>query len=237
MSTSPQPDLDPAAAPPSLWAVGSFTVAYLTAALPVALLRGNVEFVMYIAVMAVLIAFVYGLHRNVVLSGGALWCLSFWGLAHMAGGLVLVPAAWPVEADSRVLYSLWLVPSYLKYDQIVHAYGFGVATWVSWQGLRTAIRRNGADVRPSLGLMVIAATAGMGLGSLNEIVEFAATLTIPETNVGGYINTGWDLVANCIGANRRGRFDLDVRALTPGHACPSSYARFPGTCDRRRKSI
>jgi hypothetical protein len=48
--------------------------------------------------------------------------------------------------------------------------------------------------------MVISAAAGMGLGSLNEIVEFVATLTIPETNVGGYINTGWDLVANFVGA-------------------------------------
>jgi hypothetical protein len=35
---------------------------------------------------------------------------------------------------------------------------------------------------------------------LNEIVEFAATLLVPETNVGGYLNTGWDLVANATGA-------------------------------------
>ena len=48
--------------------------------------------------------------------------------------------------------------------------------------------------------MVLSATAGMGLGSLNELIEFAATLTVPETNVGGYINTGWDLVANFVGA-------------------------------------
>ena len=27
-----------------------------------------------------------------------------------------------------------------------------------------------------------------------------ATLLIPETNVGGYRNTGWDLVSNLIGA-------------------------------------
>ena len=45
-----------------------------------------------------------------------------------------------------------------------------------------------------------AVRGGMGLGSLNELIEFAATLTVPETNVGGYINTGWDLVSNCVGA-------------------------------------
>ena len=42
--------------------------------------------------------------------------------------------------------------------------------------------------------------AGSGFGALNEVVEFIAVLTIPETNVGGYENTGWDLVANLVGA-------------------------------------
>jgi hypothetical protein len=31
------------------------------------------------------------------------------------------------------------------------------------------------------------------------VVEFAATRLLPETNVGGYDNTGWDLVANLVG--------------------------------------
>jgi len=31
------------------------------------------------------------------------------------------------------------------------------------------------------------------------VVEFIAVLTIPNTNVGGYENTGWDLVANLTG--------------------------------------
>ncbi|MFV1996026.1 MAG: hypothetical protein ACC661_11380 [Verrucomicrobiales bacterium] len=39
----------------------------------------------------------------------------------------------------------------------------------------------------------------MGFGALNEVVEFVATLTLPNTNVGGYVNTGWDLVANLLG--------------------------------------
>ena len=37
-----------------------------------------------------------------------------------------VPSSWPVGGDSRVLYNLWLVPGVLKFDQIVHAYGFGL---------------------------------------------------------------------------------------------------------------
>lgn len=200
MTQYPHRASDSTPASHGLWGVGLFTFAYLIAALPLALLRGNVEFLMYIAVMLVIIGLVLWLHLRVTLSSGVLWCLSLWGLAHMAGGLLVVPAGWPVEAGSRVLYSLWLLPDRLKYDQVVHAYGFGVATWASWQGLRAAIRHRGGEASPTLGLMVLSATAGMGLGSVNELVEFAATLLIPETNVGGYINTGWDLAANCFGA-------------------------------------
>ena len=40
----------------------------------------------------------------------------------------------------------------------------------------------------------------MGFGGLNEVIEFFLTLTLPETNIGGYINTGWDLVSNLAGA-------------------------------------
>ncbi len=48
-------------------------------------------------------------------------------------------------------------------------------------------------------MLVLVAAAGMGFGAMNEVVEFIATLTMPETNVGGYINTGWDLVSNLTG--------------------------------------
>lgn len=183
-----------------LWPVVSFTAAYLVAATIGALAIGNAEFLFYIAVMLVLIGVVWLVHRSVELTSAALWGLSLWGLAHMAGGLVAVPEAWPIDGDIRVLYSLWLVPERLKYDQVVHAYGFGIATWICWQGIRASIRRRGGDAGPTLGLLVLAATSGMGLGALNELVEFAATLLVPETNVGGYLNTGWDLVANFVGA-------------------------------------
>ena len=184
----------------SLWPVAIFTATYLSAALIFALIRGNAEFLFYIAVMLILIGIVWTVHQAVGLSTGVLWGLSIWGLAHMAGGLLVVPAGWAVSSDSRVLYTLWLIPGRLKYDHVVHAYGFGMTTWVCWQGLRSAIQRRGGTPNPTFGLMVLAATAGLGFGALNEIVEFVATLSLPETNVGGYLNTGWDLVANLFGA-------------------------------------
>jgi len=181
--------------------VAAFTFGYLAIALVGGLLRGNSEFLFYIGVMLILIGLVWAVNRSVGLSTGALWALSLWGLAHMAGGLVVVPEGWPVNAESRVLYSLWLIPGRLKYDHLVHAYGFGVTTWVCWQGLKSAVRkRSGSVPAPAFGLLTLAAAAGLGFGALNEVIEFVATLTMPETNVGGYINTGWDLVANTVGA-------------------------------------
>ena len=55
------------------------------------------------------------------------------------------------------------------------------------------------DPQPGLGSLTLCAAAAMGFGALNEVVEFIATLLVPETNVGGYINTGWDLVSNLCG--------------------------------------
>jgi hypothetical protein len=180
--------------------VATFTAAYLLAAAVGAVRTGNAEFVFYIAVMLVLAAVIWVVHRAVGLPEAALWALSLWGLAHMAGGLVPVPASWPVEGPNRVLYSTWLIPDRIKYDHVVHAWGFGVTTWLCWLGLAASLTRGGAAAVPTFGRLVLAWTAGQGFGALNEVVEFAATLLVPETNVGGYLNTGWDLVSNLFGA-------------------------------------
>ncbi|MBU1692585.1 MAG: DUF2238 domain-containing protein [Verrucomicrobia bacterium] len=185
----------------SFWAVAVFTIAYTLVAALVTTRTSNAEFLLYIGVMVVLMLLIGVLHLRVRLSTGALWALSAWGLLHMGGGLVPVPADWPIAGEIRVLYSWWIIPGRLKYDHVVHAYGFGVTTWVCWQGLRAALRARGvSNPAPTWGLLTLCIAAGMGFGALNEIVEFVATLTVPETNVGGYVNTGWDLVSNLVGA-------------------------------------
>lgn len=194
-------------------ALAAFTGVYMLASIIGAFASGNAEFIFYIAVMLALIGFVAFVHKRVTFSAGLLWCLSVWGLLHMAGGLVPVPASWPIDGDIRVLYSWWIVPGpdgntpgdgtggYLKYDQITHAFGFGTTTWACWQAFLGAMRgRTGdAPIRPTLGLMTLMVCAGVGFGALNEVVEFIAT-RLAETNVGGYVNTGLDLIFNTIGA-------------------------------------
>ncbi len=177
-----------------------FTAAYIAGAIALAVIHGNREFVFYIVIMFILIAVIAVAHRRTWFSPALLWCLSIWGLLHMAGGLLPVPANWPINGDQRVLYSWWIIPGWLKYDQLIHVYGFGVTTWLCWQGLRRTISpKNPKNVLPTAGRLVLCAAAGMGFGALNEVVEFIATLTLPSTNVGGYRNTGWDLVSNLVG--------------------------------------
>lgn len=175
--------------------VGIFTGLYLLIASFFAIGNANWEFIFYIAVVVVLAVLVMWLHSRIKLHAGTLWCLTVWGLLHMIGGLMPVPAGWPYNGDKAVFYSWWIIPDYLKYDHIVHAFGFGICTWITWQALRMIA----PGVKPTFGVLVLCMMVGMGLGGMNEIIEFMAVLGIPDTNVGGYINTGWDLVSNFVG--------------------------------------
>lgn len=180
-------------------AVLAFTALYMVVALVASFQRKNTEFLFYFVVMCVLIAAVGLLHWRVQLHLGALWGLSLWGLAHMAGGLMPIPETWPRLGEKRVLYNLWLIPNLFKYDQLVHAAGFGLVTWICWMALNKAFARRGVRLSPTFGLLTLCVAAGMGFGAMNEVVEFIAVLSLPGTNVGGYENTGWDLVANMVG--------------------------------------
>jgi hypothetical protein len=180
----------------SLLPVGVFALSYLLVATYFAVTTRNWEFVVYIAVVLIAALIVYALHKRVGFTKGLLWGLGLWGLLHMIGGLAHVPDGWPISGDKPVFYSWWIIPGYLKYDMLIHGYGFAIATWAVWQGAGTILARK----LPTVGALALCVLAGMGLGALNEIVEFLTSILVPETNVGGYVNTGWDLIANFTGA-------------------------------------
>ena len=179
----------------SEWAVLVFTLAYAAGFGLWFLSIGNYEFIWYLLTMAALIALVGVNLRKADIPPALLWALSVWGLAHMAGG--------GVPVGGSVLYNMMVLPiggtgemAILKYDQIVHAYGFGTTAWLLWH----LMRRNYPGVSWGWTLYVYPALAAMGLGATNEIVEFIAVLGIADTNVGGYYNTALDLVFNAGGA-------------------------------------
>lgn len=178
------------------YAVALFTGGYVLAFTAWFLISENYEFVVYVLTMLIMITLVGGSLRSAEYPIAMLWALSAWGLLHMAGG--------GIPVGGSVLYSFQIVEitpasgqfRLLKYDQLVHAYGFGVAAWVLWH----LMHRHFPMLRGTKTILVYPALAAMGLGAVNEIIEFIAVLSVPETNVGGYLNTALDLVFNALGA-------------------------------------
>jgi uncharacterized membrane protein YjdF len=166
-----------------------FTLAYLVVFLGVGLAVGSDVAIPYVVLIVAVIVFVCRLDQRYDIGGGALWGLSVWGLGHLAGGVI------PLDGD-RTLYNAVLGVELLHFDRLVHAFGFGFATLVCGKVLRHWLPGERVTAGAPAVLVVL---AGLGVGGLNEIVEFFATLVLPDTNVGGYVNTGWDLVFDLLG--------------------------------------
>ncbi len=160
----------------------------------IALSRTNYEFLLYVGVILVVAAWIIWKQRSVQFDRTILWGLTIWGLLHMAGG--------NIHVRGDVLYSLQLIPVVtepfyiLRYDQVIHTFGFGVVTLVGYHVLRPYLRE---PIQQWWALALLIVLIGSGVGAVNEIVEFIAVLTVPETGVGGYHNTMLDLVFNLIG--------------------------------------
>lgn len=142
-------------------------------------------YLLFIAAGAIVVAVLYG---RSPLSALVLWGLAAWGCAHMAGGLV--------EIGGRVVYEHSLGAGELRFDKLVHFVGFGFATLAAFEVLRARV----APDAPARSVAIVAWFVGVGLGGLNETVEFLITRLPAESHVGGFSNTGWDLVANALGA-------------------------------------
>ena len=164
-------------------------VAYMSVFTVVALRNLNFEFLLYVGVVLVIAGWILCKQRTVLFPRPILWGLTVWGLMHMVGG--------NIRLDGAMIYSLQLIPKVLRFDQLVHAFGFGVATLVCHH-LLTPYLKEGITGWGALSVLIV--LMGSGLGAINEIIEFVAERSFKETGVGGYDNTLWDLVFNLIGA-------------------------------------
>lgn len=174
---------------PVLVVTGLYTAAFTA----VALARGSRELPLYLGLMAVMVPLAWWLHRRQPLTRPLMWAFSAWAFLHLAGGLLPEPGG----GAGSLLYNWWLIPGRLRFDHVVHAFGFGTCTWLCWHFMsRTLSRADGSPLRPTAGVLAISVAFGLGLGALNETVEFITTRLRPGTNIGDFENTGWDLVAN-----------------------------------------
>jgi len=165
----------------------------LTGALLVwSLFSGNFEFLFYGITTVILVALLHKGDQHFDFGSKVLWGFNIWIILHILGGLLPV-------GDS-VLYSFVLIDlvgepySILKYDQLVHFYCYFIAALLMWKVVSSL---NSNSVITASLITILAAS---GIGGLNEIIEFLATVFIPDTNVGGYENTAIDIVSNFLGA-------------------------------------
>ena len=156
---------------------------------------GAGQTVTYLVTIVLLGAFVVRLDRRIRFSDLVAVGLTGWAVAHLAGGII------GIKGD-RVLYNAVLLP-HLRYDNVVHFCGFGVAGIATWEALASRLIRPDP---PALAAGIVVWLFGMGIGALNEVVEFAIALNVEDSNVGGYLNTGRDLVANMLGSALAGVF-------------------------------
>jgi len=154
----------------------------------------NYEFVIYVGVIIFFLCLVGIRIDKVDYTIASLVGLTIWSAMHLAGGGITI-------GEGR-LYDVMLIQisetfPIWRYDQLVHIWGFGAATLVAFCLLKPSLK----DPRKNpVAVGIILVMAGLGMGALNEIVEFIVSSIIPRSGVGGYINTALDLCADLIGA-------------------------------------
>jgi len=151
------------------------------------LVKQNYEFVIYVGVIIFFMILITYLHLKFNFSMGVLIGLSIWGLLHMLGGYIFI--------EGVRLYGNYFFG--IRYDKFVHIWGFGFATLFAYYILRPSLIEK---IKNKMSLLVLLIFIGMGIGALNELIEFFIVLIVPQTGIGGYNNSMGDLVANTIGA-------------------------------------
>lgn len=169
-------------------------IAITVVFLALALLQGNLEFLFYVAALAVITALLHFTDARFNYRNIALWGFALWALLHLLGGMV--------QVNGENLYGLVLIDlvgdpyGILRYDQVVHTFCYVVAALIFG-----SLVENLSAGRAGRGLAILVTVlAATGVGALNEIIEFTAFVVVADTGVGGYVNNAIDLVANLIGA-------------------------------------
>ena len=162
------------------------SIGYLVAFVAFGLSSDRSQTSFYALFMVVAFSLVAMTYSHFRLRPITLWGLAIWGIAHMAGGLLSI--------GGDVLYRFDLVPGVLRFDQVVHAFGFGFATAACWDVLGEVVMHGRVAARS-----VFALLGGLGFGAINEAIEFLVTRIDPSSNVGGFVNTGFDLLFNTLG--------------------------------------
>jgi uncharacterized membrane protein YjdF len=174
-------------------------VIFLLSFLAYFILNHNYEFIGYITVVGILFFILVWSNKYYDFPIFALWLFAIWVVLHMLGGSIyiggtrlydLILLNWFNGADISKEFVI------LKYDQFIHAY-----CYVAIASLIYFMLKQHMKPRQTKALIIFTILAAVGVGLLNEVIEFGLVLFAGAAEtVGGYYNTALDLVFNLIGA-------------------------------------
>ncbi len=171
--------------------VSAVVTTYIVAWAVYGLVAGSRNAASYLVIVTAIALAIAAADARVHFSLLVLTGLAIWGFGHLAGGLVALDGP-----GDRILYNAVFL-RWGHFDNVVHAIGFGTAGIAIWEATRSWLP---AEPGHRLGTAIVVSLLGQGVGAFNEVVEFWSTHLLAATNVGGYENTGRDLVANLLGS-------------------------------------
>jgi uncharacterized membrane protein YjdF len=151
-----------------------------------------------VIIIFIIFFLIYKTNRRVKYPDICLWGLSLWGFMHLAGTGFMI-------TNTENLYQQVLIPIIgkpyfiLRYDQLVHFIGFGVGTLSAFYILKVILNPKRLDWS-YIGFITI--LAGLGIGAVNEIIEFVFLAIKPSLSyrIGDYTNNMLDLVFDLLGS-------------------------------------
>jgi hypothetical protein len=168
-----------------------FTLAYLSFFTILAVFKGNYEFLYYAFVMAILITIAVLYYRKIHLHKSILIGATVLGVMHMLGGNVYI--------FGTRLYDLYLIPNIFRYDNLVHAFGVFLVTFIIYSLVYPHLDKTMKHNLCLLAFIIISTSTG--IGAYNEIIELIAVLFLNASQaVGDYYNNSFDLVFNLFGS-------------------------------------
>lgn len=172
------------------WIISALILIVFTA---IFIYGGNYEFLIYIAVIGLLIIAIAISDRFFKYSNIARWGFVTWLFLHMSGGAIWIKGT---RLYDTVLIDIVGAPYYiLRYDQFAHILSFFVMALFVYAIISTIIK---PEANKAL-IMATVFAATMGVGAVHEITEFSTVVLFNSTGVGNYFNNALDLIFNSIG--------------------------------------
>ncbi|MFA6475044.1 MAG: DUF2238 domain-containing protein [Patescibacteria group bacterium] len=168
-----------------------FTFVYVSIFSLHSLLKGNVEFIYDTALIVLSIGLIVYINRRLHFYPILLTSLSLLGLLHLLGSNAYL-------GDIR-LYDFYLIPGLFRYDNFVHMVGSAIMVMLAHALLFPVLNITFERRRGYFILLLV--LVGMGLGAVNELIEFIAVLIFNiGKQVGDYTNTLLDITYNTVGS-------------------------------------